>query len=413
MSKPTKWKWGVAAAFALGALLLSACQKAATESVDGRVTPNLFSDWLGKAPGEIDAKLAAAWGHFFEGDGASERVYYEVGDDMAYIWDVANDDVRSEGMSYGMMIAVQMDRKEAFDRIWKWAVTHMRHEAGPLKGYFAWHCRTDGTRLSEGPASDGEEWFAMALYFAAGRWGNGEGIFHYQDEADGILRAMLTRDPDPHYIPMFDREAAMVRFVPNRDWESVTDPSYHLPAYYELWARWAPEDHSVWARAALVSREHFKAAAHPQTGLMPDYATFEGAPFVWHGHEDFRFDAFRVLQNVALDWVWWKRDPWAREQSNRVLRFFATFGDALPNQMKLDGTPLSETPSTGLWAMAATAGMAADRDLAEPFVQRLWDLDPPSGKYRYYDGLLYYFGLLQVSGRFQVYAPAEFRSGAK
>ena len=50
------------------------------------------------------------------------------------------------------------------------------------------------------PASDGEEYFAMALFFAAHRWGNGKGIYNYRAEADKILRgmrhhAMLTATP--------------------------------------------------------------------------------------------------------------------------------------------------------------------------------------------------------------------------
>ena len=34
---------------------------------------------------------------------------------MAYIEDTGNHDARTEGMSYGMMMCVQMDRKEEFD----------------------------------------------------------------------------------------------------------------------------------------------------------------------------------------------------------------------------------------------------------------------------------------------------------
>lgn len=368
-------------------------------------TPNLFVDWLGKTESEVDAKLNEAWRHFFAGDRETERLYYEAGDDMAYIWDVASDDVRSEGMSYGMMIAVQMDQQDAFNRLWKWATTHMRHKEGPLEGYFAWHCRTDGTRLSEGPASDGEEWFAMALLFAGNRWGNGEGLFNYTQQGLDILHAMPVREAHPHYIPMFDIEEGMIRFVPNRDWENITDPSYHLPAFYELWAQWDPKYGDLWKRATEVSRRHFRDAAHPKTGLMPDYATFSGEPYPVRGHGDFRFDAWRVLSNVALDWAWWQADPWAVEQSNRILRFFATFGDDLPNQMTLDGKPLSEETSPGLWSMAATAALAADREIALPFVQRLWDLEPPVGHYRYYDGVIYFLGLLQVSGRFEIHAP--------
>lgn len=81
--------------------------------------PNLFRDLLGKNDAEIEGKLNEAWEHFFYGDDDIERVYYPVGDDMAYIYDVGSGDVRTEGMSYGMMIAVQMDKQEEFNRLWK------------------------------------------------------------------------------------------------------------------------------------------------------------------------------------------------------------------------------------------------------------------------------------------------------
>jgi oligosaccharide reducing-end xylanase len=142
------------------------------------------------------------------------------------------------------------------------------------------------------------------------------------------------------------------------------------------------------------------------TGLMPDYANFDGTPHIRRGHEDFRYDAWRTLSNVALDHAWFAADPWSVEQSNRVLRFLATQGPACPNQFKLDGTPLSTGGSTGLTAMAATAGLAADAIVARPFVERLWELKIPDGQYRYYDGLLYLLALLEVSGRFQIHSPA-------
>ena len=82
------------------------------------------------------ARIDAAWDQLFYGDDDSERVYYPVGEDMAYIMDIGNGDVRTEGMSYGMMIAVQLDKKEEFDRLWKWAKTYMYQSDGPYQGLF-------------------------------------------------------------------------------------------------------------------------------------------------------------------------------------------------------------------------------------------------------------------------------------
>jgi oligosaccharide reducing-end xylanase len=371
------------------------------------VYPNLFKDYLGKSDEEIQAKIDTAWDQLFYGDDNFERVYYPVGEDMAYIEDIGNSDIRTEGMSYGMMISVQLDKQEEFNRLWNWTKTFMYQSEGPYQGYFAWHCNTDGEKLDSNPASDGEEWFVTALLFASARWGNGEGIFDYKSQAQKILDTMLHKEDTKNDLAtnMFNLERKQVVFVPKvgRD-SSFTDPSYHLPAYYELWALSAEQDNDFWAQAAQISREYFKKAAHPQTGLMPDYANFDGTPYDSIDHEDFRFDAWRTLSNVAVDYAWFAADPWQVEQSNRVLEFLASQGiSSFPNQFTLDGTPLSSDHSTGLVSMAATAALAADRRYGEPFVQELWDTQIPSGKWRYYDGMLYMLGMLHVSGNFKIY----------
>jgi len=370
---------------------------------------NLFDEYLGKSELEIQARIDAAWQQLFYGSDDSERVYYPVGEDMAYIADIGNGDVRSEGMSYGMMISVQLDKKEEFDRLWKWTKTYMYQSDGPYQGYFAWHCTPEGEQLDANPASDGEEWFAMALLFASARWGDGEGIFDYQSQAQEILDVMLHKADSGSELAtnIFNLEHKQVVFVPRLGpLSNFTDPSYHLPAYYELWARWAVSDNEFWAEAALVSREFFKKAAHPQTGLMPDYANFDGTPYGTDDHKDFRFDAWRTLSNVAVDYAWFAADPWQVEQSSRVLGFLASQGmDSYPNQFALDGTPLSSDHSTGLVSMAAVAALAADRETGEPFVEALWDTQIPSGQWRYYDGMLFMLGMLHVSGNFKIYSP--------
>ena len=368
---------------------------------------NLFKEYLGKSDQEIQARLDAAWSQLFYGSDESERVYYPVGTDMAYIMDIGNGDVRSEGMSYGMMIAVQMDKKEEFDRLWKWAKTYMYQADGPFQGYFAWHCTPEGEQIDANPASDGEEWFATALFFASARWGDGEGLYEYRVQAQEILDVMLHKEANNLATAMFDPEQKQVVFVPMVGHvSSFTDPSYHLPAYYELWARWAERDNEFWSEAAQVSREHFRKAAHPRTGLMPDYAHFDGTPYGTDDHKDFRFDAWRTLSNVAVDYAWFAADPWQVEQSDRVLAFLASQGlDTYPNQFALDGTPLSSDHSTGLVSMAAVAALAADPETGKPFVQELWEVQIPSGKWRYYDGMLYMLGMLHVSGNFRIYIP--------
>src|SRR4051812_27328577 len=114
---------------------------------------NLFSELLGKSDAEIDAKLKSAWLQLTTGDEKTERLVYSVPGDMAYIPDVANEDVRTEGLSYGMMIAVQLNHRKEFNALGKFAKAHMYYGKGPQRGYFAWHTSYSGEKLSPGPAS--------------------------------------------------------------------------------------------------------------------------------------------------------------------------------------------------------------------------------------------------------------------
>ncbi len=376
------------------------------------VYPDLFVQLPGITADSVGRKIDGAFRLLFYGNDSTGRIYYPVGDTMAYIEDTGNKDVRTEGMSYGMMIAVQLDKKEEFDRLWRWAKAYMDFPSGPHRGYFAWHCRTDGTKLDSTAASDGEEWFVTALFFASARWGDGEGDLRYSEQAQRILTTMLHKEDEPDHgsvTNMFSRRDTLVAFVPSADADHFTDPSYQVPHYYELWGRWATHDNAFWCAAARSSRLLLRRSVHPRTGLAPDYSGFDGMPIEWGppGHADFRFDAWRVAMNTAMDWLWFRRDAWQVAQSNRLLRFFAEQGiSTYGNQFTLEGRPLDTPHSGGLVAMNAVAALAATDPVRWTFVRALWDLPVPTGRYRYYDGVLYLIGLLQCSGNFRIYSPA-------
>ena len=367
---------------------------------------NLFKE-LGYSDAEIDKKVESAWQKFFYGTD-EERIYYPVGDDMAYIYTADTDDVRSEGMSYGMMICVQMDKQEEFNRLWKWAKTYMQHTSGEFKGYFAWQMNTNGTKKDNTPAADGEEYFATSLLFASARWGNGEGIYNYNKEAQEILTTMLHQADDGQGVNMFNKEHKMPVFCPIGNAATYSDPSYHLPAFYEVWAREAEQDKDFWSEAAEASRQHFKDATNEKTGLGPDYSEYSGAAKNEGNHGDFRFDAWRIAANIACDYAWWAQDDWATTHANRIQSFFYDQGvDSYGNQWSLDGKNLSPDHSPGLVAMNATASLASSDKKSWSFLEDFWNISPTTGKYRYYDGCLYMMGLLHCSGKFRAYLSGD------
>jgi oligosaccharide reducing-end xylanase len=426
---------------------------------------DLFGE-LGHPPAETRAKIERAFQQLFHGDGQEERIYFETGANqngpLAYITDWANNDARSEGMSYGMMVAVQLNKKREFDAIWNWSKTYMlvTDPANPSVGYFAWSFSTDATPRSISAAPDGEEYYAMALYFAAHRWGSGEGIYNYKAEADKILRGMrhhpvvkatgpfrvhpedapladgfkLWPSPNnrrmveemkaqgrpwpPHFPmpkgpqttevgPMVDEEHAMIRFVPETN-DHSTDASYHLPAFYELWSRWGPEeDRAFWARAAAASRDFFPKVAGPQTGLAPDRNAFDGAKIKgWGGQGmvEFSYDAWRVASNWSVDFSWWRKDQREIELSDRIQKFLLSEGiDKFADRYTTEGKPQSDRHSTGMVSTTAVASLAATKgDNSKAFVQKLWETPTPSGEQRYYDGLLYLMSLMHASGNFRI-----------
>ena len=339
-----------------------------------------------------------------------ERFYHEAGEDMAYLMDTGNLDVRTEGMSYGMMVCVQMDKKAEFDRLWKWVRTYMYIDEGPCKNYFAWSCKPNGSRNSDGPAPDGEEYFAMALFLASRRWGEGEGIFQYSAEAKAILRECVHKgEPGHPGEPMWEPANKLIKFIPNCDF---SDPSYHLPHFYELFAEWAEEkDREFWKQAAAESRKYLHLACHPRTGLSAEYADYDGTPHEGHqeifGRHDWYYsDAYRTIANMAMDYLWFAADPWQVENANRLQKFYweeqAEHWDGV---FLTDGTRLQEKAlhPVAIIAVNAQASLAADGPYAKACVENLWNTPLRKGNRRYYDNFLYLFAMLALSGNYRIY----------
>ena len=380
---------------------------------------NLFAE-LGYKQKDIDKKLKSVFESVFYGP---DKVYFEVGDSMAYISDIKNHDVRTEGMSYGLMIAVQFDRKDIFDRLWRWSKKYMQHQEGPLKGYFAWSCKTDGTRNAQGPASDGELYYVTSLIFASNRWGNSTGI-NYLAEAQNILDCSMQKIGMERVAPLINLEHQLITFTPDPFGGRFTDPSYHVPAFYEVWARWAEDGRSeFWRACARKSREYLHKSIHPVTGLNPDYNNYDGTLLGSKRviGDAFRFDSWRVPMNIALDYSWACADrKWQQEYGNKIQNFFYSQGiDSFVDQYNVDGTTVTELlgaggykklrHSLGLVATTAAVSLVCTHDKSREFVDRLWNVKhvPYDDGYfdAYYDGLLRLFAFMHLSGNYRIIFP--------
>lgn len=393
---------------------------------------NLFVE-AGHSEAEVEAKLREVFDDVFKG---KHRCYFEVGKDMAYISDIKNNDVRTEGMSYGMMIAVQFDRKDIFDRLWRWTKKYMQMQDGAMKGYFRWSCKRDGTPNAHGPASDGELYYITSLIFASNRWGN-SGEIDYLKEAQYILDCIQPRETEftmhrgengkklekpinvKRTISLIDPATSLITFVPGA---AFTDPSYHIPAFYEVWARYAEDGRaSYWRECARKSREYLHKSVHPMTGLNDDYNNFDGTPL--HNNrllgDCFRYDSWRVPMNIALDYSWACSDrQWQQNYGHTIQNFFFSQGiDSYLDQYNTDGTlPKQILPagtyqpklrhSIGLMATLAASSIMCSHPKSYDFIDRLWNAKhkPDADGYfdAYYDGLLRLFAFMHLSGHYRV-----------
>jgi oligosaccharide reducing-end xylanase len=381
--------------------------------------PNLFHQ-AGYTQTQINEKLNADWQQFFHGTPGTgptryngQTVYYQLTPNMAYIEDIGDQDVRTEGMGYGMMIAVQLNHKKEFDSLWNYAKTYMQIKSGPTKDYFAWHTTPDGKVLSYSVAPDGDQWIAAALAFAAGRWGNGTGIYNYRQQSKQILHAMW-HNSDTGGVDEFSHTTYLPTFSPPNAL-SYTDPSYSLPAFYKIFASVDASDAKLWNKAYAAGENLLKHAYQPTTGLAPDYANFNGTPYMAAGEttsdnaydHNFQYDAWRAIANANVDAAWFGVKPWETQYSNTLENFFWNQPGSVngyESLYHLDGTPISQGQhSPGLVAMNASSAIAASYTHKVDFVNALWDTTLPSGQWRYYDGMLYMLGMLYDSGNFKMW----------
>jgi len=363
-----------------------------------------YFEKIGKSEKEVKDRIEKDFNEIFFGP---NRIYHEEtkdGADYGYMVDTGNNDVRSEGQSYGMMISVMLNRRDIFDRIWSWTKRYMLVETGDNPWYFGWSANINGTLNSTGPAPDGEEFFIMSLIFAKNQWGEQS----YLDDANKIMHAMIHNKE-----PMFNPDNKLIKFVPNME---ISDPSYHLPHFYELYAKYGNKENAqFYLEAANASREYWKKCCHPETGLSAEYANYDGTPNNLRNHHLFYSDAYRTSANISLDYAWTGGSDWHKKQANNILNFFKD-SQKINVVYRIDGTEAQPEEQVveanggvagvlhplGLASALATSAIVVDNPVGTYYMQRLWDVQPRTGGRRYYDNLLYIFAMLALGGYYRI-----------
>jgi oligosaccharide reducing-end xylanase len=369
--------------------------------------PNPFRDLLGQTDAAISSRINAVFTQLFHGDPATQAIYVEVDPDQAYVVDILHgNQVRTEGMGLGMLVAVELDKSDEFNRLWTYSKAVLEYSSGSSRGYFTSFCDArDG--VSSAPCTDpfGLEQFVTALVFAHDRWGSA-GAINYAADALALFHTMRHKEDDNGGIvdgvtDTFDATAMLAFDVPSVSAAGETRPSIEMPGYYGLWAQATADP--FWTGAASAGRTLWQQAANGTTGFMPVRSQFDGTPLpTWNV---FLPEGYRTQINVAIDQIWSGGAAWNVTESNRLLSFFSGQGiNSYGTSYTLDGTTcLNTAREPSLLVANGIAALVSTNSDRMAYVSTVWGMDTPTGNARYYTGMLDLVALLMLGGQLQVY----------
>jgi oligosaccharide reducing-end xylanase len=376
--------------------------------------PNVLRDLPGVSDADVTGAVMNGFNTLFHGD-ALHSIYFPVGTDQAKIEDSLHGGVvRTEGMGLGMLICVQLKKRDEFDRLWRYSKANLQITTGPNAGYFQSYC--DGINGGNTPCIDpyGMEEYVMALIFAHDQWGTAPQDIDYGADALALLDVMRHKQDQNGGVDfgdggsvgvtnVFDQTTALAFDTPDTNSAGQTRPAIPKPAYYDLWAQAIADP--FWTRAAGSARAYWQRTADPTTGFLPTLARFNGrAVPPLHTYEP---SAYRAQVNMALDWVWsgGTASAWEVDEANRLLTFLSGVG--INNYGKiytLGGQVIDPTRDMGAVAINGMTALVSSPSKVNPvpWVQAVWNNQMPMGDARYFVGLFELISLMVLGDMMHV-----------
>jgi endo-1,4-beta-D-glucanase Y len=328
----------------------------------------------------------------------------------------------SEGIGYGMLIAVYMDDQSLFDGLWKYELAHT-WQSCPLGGggctqtiLMNWYIAADGTVASQnsvgqdgnGAATDADEDMAFALVMADKQWG-GQGSLSksYLDTAKQLLGDIWKYEIDNNRLPKN-----------GSSWggDNSLNISYFAPAYYRVFANVTGE--ARWGKDVVdyiytvIGNNLNDSNGNTGNGLVPAFSQANGSPAQPSPGQgalafNYQYDACRTPFRIGLD-ACWTADSRATTYVSKTSGFFSAIGaPKIVDGYQLNGTPQPQYPDkyNGLSAaFIGPAGVGAMSSSAnQSFIDDAWGLLRQNNMWcggQYYDESWTMMSMLMMSGNF-------------
>jgi hypothetical protein len=281
--------------------------------------------------------------------------------------------VVSEGIGYGMLLAVANGDQTLFDGLWQFYLDH----TDSVRGLMNW-----ALNASDPPgdndanaASDGDLDAAMALLQADKKWGG------YLSDALTLIGNIRTYETEVCGDTIILRPGDM--------WGGCSDngqfnPSYFSPGYYRVFAQYDAANAAHWIKMADDSYNLLATYQSQMDGLVPEWAWLDG-----NTENNYGYNACRTPWRVATDYVWFCT-PAAKTFLDQVVSYVDSHGG-------IAGVPFDKNSAfLGAFAVAGVADSQAKLDTYVP----LWLSTAQAQDNAYYQGSLRLVYALLAGGLF-------------
>ena len=279
---------------------------------------------------------------------------------------LATNSTVSEGIGYGMLIAVFMDDQNLFDNLWLYEQQCLDGKTGLRTWYLGPDgnvgTAADGTS-GNGPATDADEDMAFALIMASKQWGGqGKLAKNYLD----IAKETLTK--------IWNNEIYNYVDVRPGAWGdgSTINLSYFAPAYYKVFAKVDTDTNNGtnWTGVVDAMYKVLNASltnGNANNGLVPAWCDSSGHP---NGGAfgpgktaptNYQYDSCRTPFRIALDYCW-NNDSRAQTYVALTSKFFSGIGAInIVDGYDLNGNPKEQFQNGAIQSSAfvGPAGVGA------------------------------------------------------
>ncbi|HEY5375234.1 MAG TPA: glycosyl hydrolase family 8 [Polyangiaceae bacterium] len=310
----------------------------------------------------------------------------------------------SEGIGYGMLIAVYMNDQTLLDELWKYEQQWLSKN-----GLMDWYIDAAGSmRLGTGAASDADEDMAFALLMADRQWG-GNGTLG--DSYLNVAKAQIQR--------IWDHEIYQGKLLKPGDAWDLPDPwtlaniSYFAPSYYRAFM--VVSGNMGWNDVIKTSYDTLEnslndANKNVSNGLVPAWSTSQGVPTdaAFKGAPtNYQYDSCRTPFRIGIDYCL-NGEPRAKAYAAKTSQFFGGIGAAsIVDGYNLDGSPQAQHASGQSAAFLGPATVSAMTTGSDsPLLGQGYTAVATRGLLvggEYYDGSWTMLSLLMLSGNFLDY----------